>query len=167
MELTFGCTNTVLPISSKMAFCDEWDAETWDEEPQQGSSSSLHQKDLFCLDDLVNEIENTSRKGSVGGLSRVEKTPHWVHCTVPPLLLTSHEKFGCLAYRDTRSHTYFCATISRRSQPSSPCLLAFCWKSVYQMSKLRHLITVCSAPFFMCCFTRFSFQRSERGNKVD
>lgn len=54
MEITFGCTHTVLPISSKMAFCDEWDAETWDEEP---ATTSQGQKDLFCLDDLMNEIE--------------------------------------------------------------------------------------------------------------
>lgn len=60
MELTFGCTNTVLPISSKMAFCDEWDAETWDEEPR----GSEPPKDLFCLDDLMNEIENSPRPGN-------------------------------------------------------------------------------------------------------
>jgi hypothetical protein len=61
MELTFGCTNTVLPISSKLAFCDEWDAETWDEEPQD--SQQQHQKDLFCLDDLMNEIEDSRPPG--------------------------------------------------------------------------------------------------------
>ena len=52
MELTFGATHTVNPISSKTAFCDNWD--DWDsmveeEEPR---------RDLACLDDLVREIEN-------------------------------------------------------------------------------------------------------------
>lgn len=65
MEITFGCTHTVLPISSKMAFCDEWDVENWDEEPtttttattETTATASEGQRDLFCLDDLMNEIE--------------------------------------------------------------------------------------------------------------
>lgn len=57
MEVTFGCTHTVNPISSKMAFCDQWDPEKWDEEPSADDSNP--QKDLFCLDDLMNEIENS------------------------------------------------------------------------------------------------------------
>ena len=56
MEVTFGCTHTVNPISSKMAFCDQWDSETWDEDPKPVSKL---QKGLFCLDDLMNEIENS------------------------------------------------------------------------------------------------------------
>ena len=57
MEVTFGCTHSVNPISSKMAFCDQWDVERWDEEPSPDDSNP--QKDLFCLDDLMNEIENS------------------------------------------------------------------------------------------------------------
>ena len=55
MELSFGSTHTVNPISSKMAFCDQWDVEEWGEEPDNTHPN----KDLFCLDDLMNEIENS------------------------------------------------------------------------------------------------------------
>ncbi len=57
MEVTFGCTHTVNPISSKMAFCDQWEPEKWDEEAKPDDSNP--RKDLFCLDDLMNEIENS------------------------------------------------------------------------------------------------------------
>ena len=52
MELTFGATHTVNPISSKTAFCDNWD--DWDSMVEEGEP----RRDLACLDDLVREIEN-------------------------------------------------------------------------------------------------------------
>lgn len=52
MELTFGSTHTVNPISSKMAFCDNWD--NWDSLEDERKP----RRDLECLDDLVREIEN-------------------------------------------------------------------------------------------------------------
>lgn len=53
LELSFGCTNTVNPISSKMAFCDSWAiGEDGDGKEAQPIS------DLYCLDALVREIED-------------------------------------------------------------------------------------------------------------
>ena len=62
MELSFGSTHTVNPISSKEGFCDEWSAERWDEEPTKSTSSKSKQMDarLACLDDIFTEIEYTS-----------------------------------------------------------------------------------------------------------
>jgi len=57
MEVTFGCTHSVNPISSKMAFCDQWEPDSWGEDSKPEDSNP--QKDLFCLDDLMNEIENS------------------------------------------------------------------------------------------------------------
>jgi hypothetical protein len=49
MELSFGSTHTVNPISSKTAFCDNWD---------DSNDAESRRLDLACLDDLVREIEN-------------------------------------------------------------------------------------------------------------
>ena len=59
MELTFGSTHTVNPISTKEGFCDSWDAERWDEEPSTDEDSSKKQADtkLACLDDIYSEVE--------------------------------------------------------------------------------------------------------------
>lgn len=62
MELTFGSTHTVNPISSKMAFCDQWDTENWGEEPSDADPKP--RRDLFCLDDLMNEIDEYSSPGN-------------------------------------------------------------------------------------------------------
>jgi hypothetical protein len=47
MEL-FSSTLTVNPVSSKTAFCDNWD---------NSNDSESRRFDLACLDDLVREIE--------------------------------------------------------------------------------------------------------------
>lgn len=59
MELTFGSTNTVNPISTKEGFCDSWDAERWDDEPSSQSNSQKQSSDtkLACLDDIYTEVE--------------------------------------------------------------------------------------------------------------
>ena len=60
MELSFGSTHTVNPISSKTAFCDQWDInERWDEDgAKRGNEHRLHDDvKLACLDDIVTEIE--------------------------------------------------------------------------------------------------------------
>lgn len=57
MEVTFGCTHSVNPISSRMAFCDQRKPKESKEEANLGDSNE--RRDLFCLDDLVNEIENS------------------------------------------------------------------------------------------------------------
>jgi len=63
MEITFGSTHTVNPISSKEGFCDQWDAERWDEEPVSNSKSKrFADARLACLDDIFTEIEYSSEK---------------------------------------------------------------------------------------------------------
>lgn len=58
MERTFGSTHTINPISSKTAFCDEWDIQSsWDEEPSQIEAKQTADSRLACLDDIVTEIE--------------------------------------------------------------------------------------------------------------
>jgi hypothetical protein len=58
MELSFGSTNTVNPISTKEGFCDSWDTERWDEEPSDDSySKKQSDAKLACLDDIYNEVE--------------------------------------------------------------------------------------------------------------
>ncbi|CAB9519979.1 Phospholipid--sterol O-acyltransferase [Seminavis robusta] len=56
MELTFGSTHSVNPVSSKSGFCDQWDVNEWGEEPSKTEKSPAHSK-LACLDDIFNEIE--------------------------------------------------------------------------------------------------------------
>ena len=58
MELSFGSTHTVNPISSASAFCDEWKFSEWDEEAQQVTRSE-YDPELACLDDIANEISET------------------------------------------------------------------------------------------------------------
>ena len=58
MELTFGSTLTISPISAQTAFCDEWDFQIWDEEPERGENDQR----LACLDDLAIEIQNFSNE---------------------------------------------------------------------------------------------------------
>jgi hypothetical protein len=58
MELTFGSTHTVNPISSKEAFCDRWEVDQWDEEPPSSETiKKLSDSRLACLDDIHTEIE--------------------------------------------------------------------------------------------------------------
>jgi hypothetical protein len=51
----FGCTNTVNPISAKMAFCDNWASGQFGDDRE-----SELRADLFCLDSLVREIEEST-----------------------------------------------------------------------------------------------------------
>jgi hypothetical protein len=48
----FGCTNTVNPISSKMAFCDSYTNLT------ENPNIARPRTNLYCLDELVREIES-------------------------------------------------------------------------------------------------------------
>jgi Lecithin:cholesterol acyltransferase len=58
MELTFGSTHTVNPISSKNGFCDQWDInDRWDEEPSKSDAKQHEDSKLACLDDILTEIE--------------------------------------------------------------------------------------------------------------
>lgn len=53
----FGSTHIVNPISSKSGFCDEWEVNSWDEDPSKSEKSPAHTR-LECLDDIVNEVES-------------------------------------------------------------------------------------------------------------
>ena len=56
MELTFGSTHTVNPISTKNAFCDQWEiTDRWDEEPMKPKDTT--DTKLTCLDDIMTEVE--------------------------------------------------------------------------------------------------------------
>ena len=57
MELTFGSTHTVNPVSAANAFCDEWSFSEWDEEPQRSVPRRVeYEAGLSCLDDIAKEI---------------------------------------------------------------------------------------------------------------
>ena len=58
MELTFGSTHTVNPVSLKSAFCDDWTFSEWDEESRRGPRTE-YEASLGCLDDIANEISET------------------------------------------------------------------------------------------------------------
>ena len=56
MELTFGSTHTVNPISTKNAFCDQWEIfDRWDEESIKAKDTK--ESKLTCLDDIMTEVE--------------------------------------------------------------------------------------------------------------
>ncbi|KAL7566193.1 hypothetical protein ACA910_011267 [Epithemia clementina (nom. ined.)] len=59
IEVTFGSTLTVSPISSQVAFCDEFNFRVWDENPERADNN---QRLLGCLDDLAIEIQNHSNE---------------------------------------------------------------------------------------------------------
>lgn len=77
MELTFGSTHTVNPISSKNAFCDQWDIEErWDEEDTQQKNNQQHaDAKLACLDDILTEIEVINDESPFGSQNLWEKFP--------------------------------------------------------------------------------------------
>ena len=54
-SIAFGSTHTINPLSTKSGFCDDWDADKWDEEDQP--KSEAQQGRLACLDDIMNDIE--------------------------------------------------------------------------------------------------------------
>ena len=83
MEKTFGSTHTISPISSKMAFCDEWDiASAWDEEPDSELTRRHVDSHLSCLDDIATEIDT-----SVDKEIRKHYDPWYRHPTLKRLLL--------------------------------------------------------------------------------
>jgi hypothetical protein len=66
MEITFGSTHTVNPLSTKEGFCDRWDFDDWGDEELATTSARTAQMNkhqahvdsrLACLDDIVTEIE--------------------------------------------------------------------------------------------------------------
>jgi hypothetical protein len=65
LELSFGSTHTCSPVSSKTGFCDQWDVDSWDEEPDKDDEKlkRLHADSrLACLDDILAEIEVSGDK---------------------------------------------------------------------------------------------------------
>jgi hypothetical protein len=61
MEISFGSTHTVNPVSMKNAFCDEWEFSDWGEEKQMRQSQPDYRSHLACLDDIATEIDNTEQ----------------------------------------------------------------------------------------------------------
>ncbi|GAX26714.1 hypothetical protein FisN_2Hh339 [Fistulifera solaris] len=59
MELSFGSTHTLNPVSTKMGFCDSWDFEKWDEKKMERKHVDVR---LACLDDIVLDIESQENK---------------------------------------------------------------------------------------------------------
>lgn len=61
MELTFGSTHTLNPLSTNAGFCDEREVDDWGEDPKEASvGSEKYEKTLACLDDIANDIEYSS-----------------------------------------------------------------------------------------------------------
>jgi Lecithin:cholesterol acyltransferase len=59
IELTFGSTHTVNPVSTEEGFCDEWNIkEKWDEEPNKKRQQFHANTKLACMDDIVTEINS-------------------------------------------------------------------------------------------------------------
>jgi len=54
MELTFGSTHTLNPVSTNNGFCDEREVDDWGEDP---SEPDKHESTLACLDDIATDIE--------------------------------------------------------------------------------------------------------------
>jgi hypothetical protein len=57
IEISFGSTHTVNPMSSKRAFCDNWEFNEWDEEEPAKTTPEMLDSRLACLDDIVPEVE--------------------------------------------------------------------------------------------------------------
>ena len=60
IELSFGSTHTVNPMSAKRAFCDNWSFNDWDEEEETSETPELLDSKLACLDDLVLEVDSSA-----------------------------------------------------------------------------------------------------------
>jgi len=60
MELTFGSTHTLNPVSTNAGFCDDRDGGKWGDEPKSNSESDENESTLACLDDIMNAIEYSS-----------------------------------------------------------------------------------------------------------
>lgn len=58
MELTFGSTHTVNPISTKNGFCDQWEVtDRWDEDSSESELKQHADSKLACMDDIMVDIE--------------------------------------------------------------------------------------------------------------
>ena len=59
MEITFGSTHTVNPISSQTGFCDHHHFEAWDEQDEHVADIRTRSdwRRLACLDDIATEID--------------------------------------------------------------------------------------------------------------
>jgi len=61
MELTFGSTHTLNPLSTDSGFCDERESDDWGEDPKVTSvESDENESTLACLDDIATDIEYSS-----------------------------------------------------------------------------------------------------------
>ena len=60
MELTFGSTHTLNPVSTDAGFCDQREGGEWGDEPKSNSDSDDNGSTLACLDDIMNDIEHSS-----------------------------------------------------------------------------------------------------------
>ena len=68
---------SIQPVSAKTGFCDDWEAGTWDSDGSLPKEDvELEDKRLACLDDIMNDIEN----------SRVSVDP-WEHYPALKMLL--------------------------------------------------------------------------------
>jgi hypothetical protein len=59
LELSFGSTSTVNPISSKMGFCDGEDKETENMGRRRAKALKKQNSNLACLEELVSGIESS------------------------------------------------------------------------------------------------------------
>eukprot|EP00537_Pseudo-nitzschia_pungens_P017584 CAMPEP_0172411686 /NCGR_PEP_ID=MMETSP1061-20121228/77517_1 /TAXON_ID=37318 /ORGANISM="Pseudo-nitzschia pungens, Strain cf. pungens" /LENGTH=1010 /DNA_ID=CAMNT_0013147899 /DNA_START=211 /DNA_END=3242 /DNA_ORIENTATION=+ len=59
MELTFGSTHTLNPLSTNTGFCDEREVDDWGEDPKVAGADE-HESTLACLDDIATDIEYSS-----------------------------------------------------------------------------------------------------------
>eukprot|EP00536_Pseudo-nitzschia_multiseries_P009928 jgi/Psemu1/258595/estExt_Genewise1Plus.C_2890036 len=59
MELTFGSTHTLNPVSTNTGFCDQREVDDWGEDPRVVDSDE-HESTLACLDDIATDIEYSS-----------------------------------------------------------------------------------------------------------
>ena len=56
----FGSTLSIQPVSAKTGFCDDWEAGEWDSDGSVHTEDmELEDKRLACLDDIMNDIENS------------------------------------------------------------------------------------------------------------
>lgn len=73
IELTFGSTHTVNPVSTQQGFCDEWDVkDKWDEEPDKKKQQVHADSRLACMDDILTEIEMAA-----GDLEKAQMQNPW------------------------------------------------------------------------------------------
>jgi hypothetical protein len=65
MEVTFGSTHIMNPISTKEGFCDQWEVDRWDDEPSPTEAGRRSDVRLACLDDILTEVEMSADNSKV------------------------------------------------------------------------------------------------------